>query len=159
MNLMKITLRRSWKMKINKDIVIKRFEKLDAILKELKTARKIGKREFLSNFSKQMIVHRALVLSVNICIDIGTHIIAYNNKKTPETYSKIFQILKELNIIPERMEKKLIEMVGLRNLLGHLYMEIDNEIIYDIIQKEISIFSEFKKRIISNFADQLLHSD
>jgi hypothetical protein len=44
---MKITLRRSWKMKINKDIVIKRFEKLDAILKELKTARKIGKREFL----------------------------------------------------------------------------------------------------------------
>jgi len=49
----------------------------------------------------------------------------------------------------------LTKFVGLRNLLGHVYLEIDNERIYEIIQKDVLVFTTFQKQLLKKFKDQL----
>ena len=94
---------------------------------------------------------------INICIDVGNHILSLNKNGKPETYSDIFVDLSELKVIDKELEEKLIKMVKFRNLLGHIYMEINNEKIYDILQENLGDFNLFKKQIFSKFKEQLLN--
>lgn len=140
-------------MKVNRDVVIKRLEYLNKLLEELEDVKKKPKDEFLDDFSTLLGAERALVLSTNICIDIGSHILSINNLSKPETYSEIFEDLKKNDIINEEISEKLIDFVGLRNILGHLYTKIDNEKVYEIIQKDLNVFHAFKDQIVSSFRD------
>ncbi len=47
-------------------------------------------------------------------------------------------------------------MVKFRNILGQMYMEINNEMIYEILQFNLKDFEEYKTSIYSKFKDQLL---
>jgi len=47
-------------------------------------------------------------------------------------------------------------MVRFRNLLGHFYLEIDNEIIYNILQNNLKDFISFKEAILRKFKEDLL---
>ncbi|TFF97906.1 MAG: DUF86 domain-containing protein [Promethearchaeota archaeon] len=67
----------------------------------------------------------------------------------------MFIDLAKIDIIDDELKEKLIKMTKFRNLIGHLYMEINNEIIYDILQENLSDFNLFKKQIFSKFKDQL----
>ena len=115
------------------------------------------KEEFLNNLTIQLSAQRALVVSINICIDIGTHILSLNKNGKPETYSEIFENLSNLGIINKKKKEELIDLVKFRNFLGHVYMEINNEKVYGIIQNDLDIFSSFKKVIYSKFKKELIN--
>ncbi|KKN22546.1 hypothetical protein LCGC14_0913860, partial [marine sediment metagenome] len=70
------------------------------------------------------------MVSINICIDIGTHILSLNKIGKPETYSEIFENLSNLGLINKKKKEELIDLVKFRNFLGHVYMEINNEKVY-----------------------------
>jgi uncharacterized protein YutE (UPF0331/DUF86 family) len=142
-------------MKVNPDVIIKRLEYLNKLLEELEDIKNKTKDEFLDDFSTLLEAERALVLSTNICIDIGAHILSINNISKPETYSEIFEGLKKNDIINDNVSEKLIDFVGLRNILGHLYTKIDNEKVFEIIQGDLNVFYSFKDQIISRFMDNL----
>jgi len=65
----------------------------------------------------------------------------------------------DLEIIDNELEEKLIKMTKFRNLLGHLYMEINNEKIYEILQNNLNDFNLFKKHIISRFKAELINEN
>ncbi len=122
-------------------------------LRELK---EISKEEFLSNFKNYFTAQRALEISINICIDIGNHIVTLNDKEKPETFTDIMKILAKCEIINDELETQFTKMVRFRNLLGHFYLEIDNEVIYNILQNNLGDFNAFKKAILRKFKDDLL---
>jgi len=122
-------------------------------LNELKS---IKKEDFLSDYKNYFTAQRTLEICINICIDIGNHIVTLNNTEKPETFSDIIKILAKHNVISEEVSTQLIKMVRFRNLLGHFYLEIDNEIIYNIIQNNIQDFYSFKESILTKFKEILL---
>ena len=142
-------------MKIDRDLILNRFKKMDNLVDNLEEIKKKSKQEFQSNFLYYLSAQRALETCINICIDIGNHILSLNRNGKPETYSDIFVELSKLDIIDEELKEKLIKMTKFRNLLGHLYMDINNEIIYEILQQNLNDFNFFKKLIVSKFKDQL----
>lgn len=82
-----------------------------------------------------------------------------NKNGKPETYCEIFVELSKLNRINLDLEEKLIKMTKFRNLLGYLYMDINNEKIYEILQNNLNDFNLFKKQIISKFKEQLSNTN
>ncbi|MHA1292081.1 MAG: type VII toxin-antitoxin system HepT family RNase toxin, partial [Promethearchaeota archaeon] len=138
-------------MNIDRDIILSRFKKMDELIQNLREIKKKSKDEFLSNYLLYLSAQRALETCINICIDIGNHILSLNKSGKPETYSEIFIELAKLNLINKRLKEKLLKMVKFRNLLGHLYMEINNEKIYEILQENLEDFNLFKKQIYSKF--------
>ncbi|KKN37071.1 hypothetical protein LCGC14_0767200 [marine sediment metagenome] len=142
-------------MNINRDLVLKRFDRLDILLEKLREIKDVEKKKFLSDLTLQLSAQRALVVSINICIDIGAHILSLNKSGKPETYSEIFENLSNLEIIDIKRKDDIIALVKFRNLLGHLYMEINNEKVYEIIQKDLDILTFFKKDIFTKFKNEL----
>jgi len=144
-------------MKIDRDVLLTRFKKMDNLIINLKEIKKKPKEEFLSNYLLHLSTQRALEMCINICIDVGNHILSMNKNGKPETYSDIFTELSKLGLIDKELKEILIKMVKFRNLLGHLYMEISNEKIYEILQENLDDFNRFKKEIYSKFSEQLLN--
>lgn len=68
-----------------------------------------------------------LQVSIEVCLDIASHIIASERFRAPKDYADSFSVLNEAGIISSDLCKQLRQMAKFRNRLVHLYSEIDNE--------------------------------
>lgn len=90
--------------------------------------------------------HR-LQISVEIVINIAEHIVAGLNLGKPEFAKQLFPLLVKEGIIKEDLSEKLRDAVGLRNILVHLYREVDLGILADSATVGLSDLREFAKAI------------
>ncbi|MCD6408165.1 DUF86 domain-containing protein, partial [bacterium] len=67
--------------------------------------------------------------------------------KRPDTYKGIFKILKEEKVIKEEIAEKMIELVGFRNRLVHLYWKVEEK---EVVERanNLKIFDNFLKEVI-----------
>ncbi len=128
---------------------------MDKLLETLKTYKNYQEEEFLSNFTIQLSTERALEICINICIDIGSHILVSIGNNNSESYKDIFINLGKEQIISIPFAKKMSNMAGFRNILGHFYMEIDIRRVYQLLQTEIDDFILFKKDILKFLASSV----
>lgn len=89
-----------------------------------------------------------LQVSIEVCLDIASHIIASERFRAPKDYADSFSVLNEAGIISSDLCKQLRKMAKFRNRLVHLYSEIDNEYIYGFIQSDLDDITQFKNTII-----------
>lgn len=129
---------------------------MEETLEELYKLKKLSKEDFLHVPKNYLSTQRALEICINICIDVASHIISVDAKKKPETYRQIFDILAEIKVIPSNFKEIMKKMVGFRNILTHIYMEIDNIMIYQIIQENLSDFKKFKQFIYKKYKKNLV---
>lgn len=139
-----------------------RIDKVEGILTNLKgyveklsTLAGLSREEFLADFTKVESAKHLFQVSVECCLDVGNHIIASERFRAPKSYVESFEILAEQKIIPEGFLPTLRQMVQFRNRLVHLYWEVDAEIIYEILQKNLGDFDTFTKHVLNYMAGQL----
>ncbi|RLE07299.1 MAG: DUF86 domain-containing protein, partial [Candidatus Aminicenantes bacterium] len=79
-----------------------------------------------------------LIIIIEGAIDICNHIVARAGGRAPTDYGDCFAILGELEILSPELVEKLKKMAKFRNLLVHLYWKVDNQRVFNIIQKDIN---------------------
>ncbi len=84
-----------------------------------------------------------LIVSIEAAIEMCNHLISRNRFRIPESYADTFNVMADVGIISNDLTKKLIEMAKFRNRLVHIYWEVDDEVIYDIIKENIHDIEEF----------------
>lgn len=84
---------------------------------------------------------------------IGNHIIATERLRSPKDYKDGFQVLNEAGILPDEFTRTMREMAGLRNLLVHLYWDVDDQMVYDGIRSELGDFETFVEYVLA-YMDQ-----
>jgi uncharacterized protein YutE (UPF0331/DUF86 family) len=62
---------------------------------------------------------------------LSSYILSKLYVEVPETYREIVRKIRNLGIIDESLEKKLQGIVGLRNIIVHMYADVKGEIIHD----------------------------
>ncbi len=75
-------------------------------------------------------VRYGLLESIQIVIDIACKIVSQYHLGNPKNYRGCIELLQQHHYIDAVLAKKVIGMVGLRNLLVHEYVEIDEEKLY-----------------------------
>ncbi len=102
-----------------------------------------------SVFGKERDIHlrfeRAIQLAMEAAIDLANHIVACENLSKPESNSDAFRILADTDFIEENLSKRLIRMVGFRNILVHDYLELDGELEYEVIRENKRDLGDFAK--------------
>lgn len=93
-------------------------------------------------------VEKLLQEMVEICIDIGKHIIADTGLPTAGEYREIFSILSQHKIISIKTVTVMHNMVGFRNLIIHMYERIDTHIVFGIYKKHLKDFDRFAAEIV-----------
>ncbi|MBU3916666.1 DUF86 domain-containing protein, partial [bacterium] len=95
----------------------------------------------------QDIIVLNLQRSVQISVDIASHIISQLNRKTPLTMADTFTELHEARIISKQIAERMIKSVSFRNISVHQYQDIEWNIVYSIITSNLGDFKEFAKSV------------
>ena len=82
-----------------------------------------------------------LFIAINMMIDIATHIVVDNNMGS-QTLGEAFNILNKEKYLNDEETKVYRNMVGLRNILSHEYINID-KIIYSILKNNLIDIKKF----------------
>jgi len=106
-------------------------DKLNRLEENLKILKSIKDNYSLDNIIADKVdewgLRYGLFESIQIMIDLACHITAEKNLGTPKNYSDCISFLISNGYLKPDLGKKIISMVGLRNLLIHEYgiIEID----------------------------------
>ena len=84
-----------------------------------------------------------MLVAIQSAIDIATDIIAENGLRRPETYRETFEILAEDGIIDAFLAKGLSDLAGFRNVIVHIYWDLDLAQVYEILQSDSDVLMAF----------------
>lgn len=107
-----------------------RIERLEETIERLEEVRAQGEDAYLADPKLQAMAERWLQLAIQACIDLGTQIVSEESAPPPSNYADVFRILGEKEVLPAEMARRLGDAARQRNLLVHLYMEIDNRAVF-----------------------------
>lgn len=88
-------------------------------------------------------IERGIQISIESVIDIGNIIISVSGKEKPNTYRETMLKLSELGVVSKEFSQRLANMTGFRNILVHDYTRVDEEIIINILKKDIDDFIKY----------------
>ena len=136
---------------VDKSLVLRKIERIDAYLKQVRQKRDPGFEVFRKDIDLQSIVLFNLIQSIQASIDIGAHIISDSEWGVPGSQSDIFEILAQHKIITKQLSRLMINMVGFRNRIVHEYEKIDLRIVYDVWQKNSKDVDKFCKSVVLKY--------
>jgi len=103
----------------------------------------LSRQEFLRDFTNVESAKHLLQVSIQCCLDIANHIIATDGYRTPQDSYDSMVVLNEVAILPNEFMPSLRQMVSFRNRMVHLYWEIDDAFVYDILQNNLDDFTTY----------------
>ncbi len=136
---------------VNIEVIKQRLNQLSTSLNKIERFKEISLEEFLKDDIIQDVVEYNLFIAINMMIDIATHIVVDNNMGSPETLGEAFNILNKEKCLNDEETKVYRNMVGLRNILSHEYINIDKKIIYSILKNNLIDIKKFVIFVNDNF--------
>lgn len=120
------------------------------MLEELEGVRSAGEEAYLADAKQRLATERLLQLSTQICIDLAAQVVSEQSATPPASYSDVFKILGDKGVVSADLAKRLGDAARQRNLLVHLYMEIDDRAVFASLAF-LDDLREFAK-IVESFA-------
>lgn len=91
-------------------------------------------------------VERLLELLVQISVDILSHLLAEVGV-SPDSYRATFELAGKHGLLPTELTGRLARAAGLRNILVHLYEDIDYDIVANSIGPAVEDFGELLRQL------------
>lgn len=107
-----------------------RIQRLEELIERLDEVRQAGEDAYLADAQQRAATERWLQVAVQICIDLGTQVVTEQSARPPSDYAEVFKILGEKEVIPVDLAERLGDAAKQRNLIVHLYMEIDDRSVF-----------------------------
>lgn len=95
----------------------------------------------------QDIVTFNLTRAIQLCVDIGTHIISQSEASPPETMGAAFDTLVDLGVIGKDVAARMKRAVGFRNVAVHNYQDIDWDIVHRVCRQSLNDFAAFARAV------------
>lgn len=130
-------------MEFDKNKIDQKLLFMDTCINKLKKLRGFNKDVFIDDFTKVDSAKYLLQVSIEAMLDISSHLIARNRLGKPKDNKEHFQILADNGIIDNKDVSIYFNMAKFRNRIVHMYFNISDEMIYDIVQNNINDFERF----------------
>jgi len=124
-------------------ILREKLESLRRCVTRVETKRPSTVAELESDPDIQDIIVLNLTRAVQVCVDIGTHIISDSESSAPRSMGEVFDALERLGTISEATALALRRAVGFRNVAVHNYDVINWAIVHAISQRHLDDFKRF----------------
>ncbi|OGC12825.1 hypothetical protein A3J90_08805 [candidate division WOR-1 bacterium RIFOXYC2_FULL_37_10] len=139
---------------IDIDLVRRKLARLNMYLDKLEPFTKKSFNEYLSDPYTKYSTERLIQLIVECASDINSHVVVEKEKRPPEDYTSSFLRAAEVGLITPSLAQKIKGSGGMRNVITHEYMDIDDEKVYNILPSAIVDFKEYIKQV-DRFLDGL----
>ena len=126
------------------DILITKQESIERCVKRARSAwDQPSELPIEKDYDKQDIVILNLQRACEQALDMANHIVRTKKLGFPKESRESFALLERADIIDTELEKKLMSMVGFRNVVTHQYREIDYKYVEAVLKKHADDLIEF----------------
>jgi uncharacterized protein YutE (UPF0331/DUF86 family) len=132
---------------VDPDVFDRRLAKLEALLRDLRTLALVEREHFLTDRGLQAQAERWLQLAAECSLDLAHHLIASRGWTVPSTYREAFQILEREGVLSGDLSLRMQAWAGLRNVLTHLYLEVDHRRLYEVLVRDLASLEHFAAAI------------
>lgn len=136
---------------MTRDVLARKLARLEILLTDLRPHSGRGAADVEADPYE---VERLLELLVQVAVDILGHDLAKAGV-VPESYRKTFLEAGRHGILPADLAAALADAGGMRNILVHLYEEIDYAVVSSAIDRALADFAQFARI----YADRLAADD
>ncbi len=98
----------------------------------------MDRKLFIAERDEHHLAERYLHLAIESALDIANHLISDAGFEAPDTYRDAFAILTRHGVLDDELGKRLQSWAGMRNVLVHLYLDIDHGITWDAICNDLA---------------------
>ena len=123
--------------------MIKLVSELRKSVARLRELSKLPKDQFLGDPDKIGSSKYHFIVAIESSIDICNHLISRNGFRVSEDYGDTFTVMGEVGALDMDFADELKKMAKFRNRLVHLYWEVDNLQLHEIIQSRLDDFKKF----------------
>ncbi|HAL39426.1 MAG TPA: hypothetical protein DCP03_15465 [Polaromonas sp.] len=130
---------------MDREVVEQKLESLRRCLQRIETKCPADAETLVTNFDLQDIISLNLSRAVQMCVDIGAHLIAGMDVPPPDTMGQTFDLLAQSGVLNTVLAGNLKKAVGFRNIAVHNYETINWHIVHSIVKNHLADFSAFAK--------------
>ncbi len=136
---------------VNRSVILKKISLIRRNLSRLRDKDNVPLESFKNDLDIQDIVLHNLQLAIQGCIDIGSHVISDEGWGVAGSLNEIFYILRDKGVIKVDLTKRMVSMVGFRNVLVHEYEDTNLDIVYNILHHYLNDINEYLLAIVNHF--------
>jgi uncharacterized protein YutE (UPF0331/DUF86 family) len=119
---------------VDAESVTRRLRYMGEHIAKLRDIEKRGHAAFEEDEMLRLASERALQLAIQSATDIANHVLAEDTDITPEDYGDAFRALAPLGVIDPSLAERLASAAGLRNILVHVYLDLDRARVWEAIE-------------------------
>ena len=101
-----------------------------------------------SDFDAQDVLVLNLSRAVQVCVDLGAHLLADLALPPPDTMGETFDRLAQAELIDAALAARMKKAVGFRNIAVHAYDSIDWHIVFAIASGHLTDFRDFAAAVV-----------
>jgi len=128
---------------MDREVIEQKLESLRHCLQRIESRCPADAETLAIDPDLQDIVSLNLSRAVQVCVDIGAHLISGMQVPAPDTMGQTFDLLAQAGVMPTALASRLKKAVGFRNIAVHSYEAINWHIVHSIAKKHLADFSEF----------------
>lgn len=133
---------------VDREKVERKIQQLEAFLGFLKKLSQSADREVAGDPIRLGSIKYYLQVSIESCIDMANHLISSERLRSPRDYADSFAVLSEHGIISKEFAQVMQQMAEFRNRIVHLYGEVDDHHVLEILQHRLGDFEMFKRAVL-----------
>jgi uncharacterized protein YutE (UPF0331/DUF86 family) len=134
-------------MALNTDLMMQRFADIRASLARLEAMAAMDREAFLADQDTLDIASYRLLIAIESAIQLCFHVSAHALHRSPTAYAECFAILGEAGILPDDLARRLQQMARFRNMLVHVYWDVDYERVYTILRENLDDLRAFVRAV------------
>ena len=117
------------------ELVAKRLAFVETCVQQLRT---LARPDLLAqDVREQRFVEHTLQLAIQAALDVASHVVSDERLGEPDTNRDLFRLLERAGIVPRELGARLEQMAGFRNVVVHLYQDVDLEIVRDVLENHL----------------------
>lgn len=132
---------------LDRERILAKLDVLDRYLNEVRGILPASFEEY-KKIEKRRACERLLQVSIECIIDICGLMVTGLRLGLPAEEDDLFEKLEQAGIITSPRKQSLKKMKGFRNILVHEYGEVDDMIVYEVLQNNLNDFEAFKQEIL-----------
>ena len=125
---------------------------LQGAVNQLEEISRLSFKDFSKDTFKIAAAKYFLIVGIESAIDLCNHVISKNRLRPPEDYADTFLVMNEEGFFSKDFTENLMKMARFRNRLVHIYWKIDVDLLYTILQEDLTDFETFLQIFSKNLS-------
>jgi len=131
-----------------RECFLRRYERFKKAIETLRIITKLNVNDIINDYIMLSALERNIHVAVEFLIDLSSYILSELGSKIPDTYKGIVSNIGEECNMDENLIKEIRGVIGLRNIIVHLYADVDYDLVLKDLNEIIDNMLKYVKKLI-----------